>query len=526
MDRSKATKTDFVFTNGGVALWERTGAESHNRAGRPQPDDTVTEEDLAILKSLPESLDKEKLIDCGFVAPAGMNQRSCLPRLEIDLVYTEYFIKVFSLLDQGLYARLGSPKAGDYVLKSEIMLHTKALPLDYYISEGSLTAADAKFVHEALPTNFSLKEWAESSKEEPQKPMWPSVDPHFFMYAADELPVAPLLPPSQINTNGTRSLKRYQHKDVVQDMEGNGILGTVFVECGARYNANQWPLRGPFDPIAESAWVQSIAEESPVPMGIVAHVDLVAGPEMVEKVIIAHKAAARNLVGIRHNLAWHPFLPMVSRKSVGQPPELSKAPSFRNSVREIGKQGLIFETWIYHVNIGEIISLAKDCPETQIVIDRLCGPIGSDRVGATIEKGMEEWKLGTSELAKYANVSIKLCGLSAPITGLGFDRQEKPPSSKEMAKAFMPWIEHCINEFGVSRCMFASNFPQDKASSGYTTLWNAYKLVAAECLEGDELSQRALFYDNAVRIYGLDKAPFGLPASSTEAEDDPKLQKY
>merc|ERR1711972_76955 len=113
-----------------------------------------------------------------------------------------------------------------------------------------------------------------------------------------------------------------------------------------------------------------------------------------------------------------------------------------------------------------------------------------------------------------------------PITGFGWEEKEEPPSSKEIAEAYAPWFEHCIAEFGASRCMFASNFPVDKASSSYTTLWNAYKLIAKKCLPSDEAAQRSLFYDTAIRAYGLDKPPFGLPATSSAAEAATELQRY
>ena len=54
-----------------------------------------------------------------------------------------------------------------------------------------------------------------------------------------------------------------------------------------------------------------------------------------------------------------------------------------------------------------------------------------------------------------------------------------PPSSQELADAWGPWIETCIERFGADRCMFESNFPVDKVSNGYATLWNAFKLMAA-----------------------------------------------
>jgi len=48
--------------------------------------------------------------------------------------------------------------------------------------------------------------------------------------------------------------------------------------------------------------------------------------------------------------------------------------------------------------------------------------------------------------------------------------------------------------------MFESNFPVDRASCDYVTLWNAFKRIAADA-SADE--KAALFRDTARRVYAL-----------------------
>jgi predicted TIM-barrel fold metal-dependent hydrolase len=57
-----------------------------------------------------------------------------------------------------------------------------------------------------------------------------------------------------------------------------------------------------------------------------------------------------------------------------------------------------------------------------------------------------------------------------------------------------------IDCFGPDRCMFESNFPVDKRSIGYNTLYNGFKKIAADC-SVDVKDQ--LFYGTAARVYGL-----------------------
>ena len=61
-------------------------------------------------------------------------------------------------------------------------------------------------------------------------------------------------------------------------------------------------------------------------------------------------------------------------------------------------------------------------------------------------------------------------------------------------------VREAIAIFGVSRCMFASNFPVDGLCVGYQALFDAFKAFVADRPAAD---QRALFHDNAVRIYRI-----------------------
>jgi predicted TIM-barrel fold metal-dependent hydrolase len=67
-------------------------------------------------------------------------------------------------------------------------------------------------------------------------------------------------------------------------------------------------------------------------------------------------------------------------------------------------------------------------------------------------------------------------------------------------KAWAGPIRHCLDLFGPDRCMFESNFPVDKTTLSYATLWNAFDAMSCD-LSASE--RDALFYDNATRVYRL-----------------------
>lgn len=76
-----------------------------------------------------------------------------------------------------------------------------------------------------------------------------------------------------------------------------------------------------------------------------------------------------------------------------------------------------------------------------------------------------------------------------------------PPSSEDIARAWGPYIETCIELFGAKRCNFESNFPVEKMGTGYAVLWNAFKRITAGCSDDEK---RALFSGTAKRFYRID----------------------
>ncbi|MEL7156467.1 MAG: amidohydrolase family protein, partial [Actinomycetota bacterium] len=96
---------------------------------------------------------------------------------------------------------------------------------------------------------------------------------------------------------------------------------------------------------------------------------------------------------------------------------------------------------------------------------------------------------------------LKVGGIGMALFGLGWHKRPTAPSSTELAEAWGPVIEWCIEAFGPDRCMFESNFPVDRRSCSYTVLWNTFQRVAG----GASAAERAdLFHDTAARAYRLD----------------------
>ncbi len=129
---------------------------------------------------------------------------------------------------------------------------------------------------------------------------------------------------------------------------------------------------------------------------------------------------------------------------------------------------LDFDAWVYSTQLEDVIYLAKQFPETSIVLDHLgtpaglFGPIGAN-TGMTQtarENIFFRWK---DDLAKTASLSEclyrKCSGLFMPILGHRFHKEGRLASKQEVFDLAHPMITHALACFGTYRVMFASNFP-------------------------------------------------------------------
>ena len=151
--------------------------------------------------------------------------------------------------------------------------------------------------------------------------------------------------------------------------------------------------------------------------------------------------------------------------------------------------------------IGELTDLARTFPDTKIVLDHCGGPAGTGQYAGRREEIFASWKASISEVARCPNVVVKLGGLAMCLFGYDFHQRAAPPSSEELATAWRPYMETCIEAFGPQRAMFESNFPPDKGQCSYQVIFNAFKRIAASC---SETEKNALFSKTAAEVYRLE----------------------
>jgi predicted TIM-barrel fold metal-dependent hydrolase len=328
-------------------------------------------------------------------------------------------------------------------------------------------------------------DWLALRQEEVLDPARPIVDPHHHLW--------------------DRGGQRYLIEEISSDIaSGHNVIATVYVEARSMYRA-----QGPdaFRPVGEVEFANGAAAMSAsggygpaaVCAGIVGHVNLLLG-EGARAVLEAEIAAAQGRFrGIRHSAAWDADAD-VARIYATRPKGLLLDSTFRKGFACLAPLGLSFDAWLFHPQIGEFTDLARAFPDTRIVLDHCGGPIGIGSYASRREEILPVWKRSILEIAKCPNVVVKLGGLAMRLLGYGFHERPLPPSSEELAAAWRPYIETCIEAFGPERSMFESNFPPDKGQCSYQVIFNAFKRLAAPYSEAEKT---ALFSKTATDFYRL-----------------------
>jgi L-fuconolactonase len=149
-------------------------------------------------------------------------------------------------------------------------------------------------------------------------------------------------------------------------------------------------------------------------------------------------------------------------------------------LRALAERDLVFELMAHTDELERAAASLADWGDLTIVVEHAGWPRDDS------PEEFDLWKRGISALASVGgNVHCKLSGLAMPLHSM-------------QADALSPWIEHCIESFGVDRCMFASNFPVDAMHGTFDELYSGFDRVTSD-LDAD--ARDKLFATNAERLY-------------------------
>ena len=328
------------------------------------------------------------------------------------------------------------------------------------------------------------EDWLAMRTEEVLNPDLPIIDPHHHLWVENGVP--------------------YLGDEIMADLaSGHRVVSTVFVQAHYGYRESGPPE---FAPVGETEKVRAISDycatsgcSTRIAEAIVAFADLTRGAAVIP-IIDAHAEAAQGaLRGIRHGVSRDLNYPdgIVIRPA---PAGLLADPGYRIGLQALAARSLSYDAMLYHRQLPELTAVAKALPQLSIVLDHMGTKLGIEPYDRSPADTFKDWRRSLEELARCPNVRIKIGGFGMIICGARWHERSLPPTSEELAEAWRPQVETCIELFGPDRCMFESNFPVDKAMYSYRTVWNAFKRLTLGASDDERAN---LFAGTAARAYRI-----------------------
>ena len=260
-------------------------------------------------------------------------------------------------------------------------------------------------------------------------------------------------PPIPFRYGDYAALRRpYLPADYFADAAPHRIVKTVYVET-------EW---NPVDPIGEMRYVQTLRRDTGFPSVAVAQAWL-------DRDDVAPTLEA---------LAGFDFVRGIRHKP--RPGQMDDA-RWRAGFAQLAAHGLRFDLQAPWPQLEEAARLARDFPDAPIILNHTGLP--ADRS----PKGIAGWSRALRALAACPNAAVKISGLGVP--GQAWTAQ----SNREVVLA-------AIEIFGIERAMFASNFPVDGLCASFDAIVTGMLAITRDFAAAE---QRALFHDNAIRIYDM-----------------------
>ena len=293
------------------------------------------------------------------------------------------------------------------------------------------------------------------------------VDAHMHLWGLKRIRYPWLTPPLPVGITGDVSpiARDYLLDEYLGDAAGGDVhvRKIVHIEAGA----------DPADALAETQWLQSLADARAYPQAIVAYTALerAGAADLLER-----HAANRNVRGVRQILNWHP-----DPAKTYTPRDLLADEAWWAGFARLKHHGLSFDLQIYPAQMPAAARLASRHPDTALILNHTGMPVEKDAAG------IETWRSGMRLLAAQPNVAVKISGLAM------LDWRWSEASLR-------PFVLETLEIFGAERTMIASNFPVDRLFGSFGQFYAAYTRILAGASPGERAN---LFSGTAERIYRI-----------------------
>ena len=246
--------------------------------------------------------------------------------------------------------------------------------------------------------------------------------------------------------------RNYLAEDFIRDSQPHGVTKAIHVQAAI----------GSKDPVEETKWLQEVYQNTGLPNAIVGHVDL---RDSKAEAVIEHHLNYPNFKGVR-DFSHGEYL---------------INDHFRRGYSLLEKFDLISSISAQWQDMENLADLAKTFPNTKIVLDHAGFP--EERT----TEYFNNWKTGMKKISDWPNIYCKISGL-----GMGDNRWTED--------SIRPYVETCIELFGVDRSLFATNWPIDSLWSDYGSVVRAYRNITGSFSQSEVAK---LFRINAESIYQI-----------------------
>lgn len=200
--------------------------------------------------------------------------------------------------------------------------------------------------------------------------------------------------------------------------------------------------------------------------GVVGWVDF--RDEQVERRLV-HYSTIKAVKGFRHVIQ-------------AEPPGFMTDSRFINGVRLLKKYRFTYDLLLYPHQLKESLDFIRALPDQPMVIDHLAKPY--------IKRGeLDEWKKDISQCASFENIRCKISGMVTEA-----DWQHWKPSD------FRPYLDVVVEQFGIDRLMFGSDWPVCTVAAPYATVVNVIETYFSSFSDQEK---KKVMGENAVRFYNL-----------------------
>ena len=247
--------------------------------------------------------------------------------------------------------------------------------------------------------------------------------------------------------------RNYLPADLAPLLERSGISQTVLVQA--------------HQSVDEANFLLDLAEATDFVAGVVAWVDL-TDPGVGK--VLDRLQERPNLVGIRHLVHDEPDEAWLVRDDV------------KRGLKELARRGLAYDLLLRPQHLKYVPPLAEAVPDLRMVVDHIAKPL--------IASGeMEPWATDIAAVAAIPGIYCKVSGLVTEADHVRWTVED-----------LKPYVSHVVDQFGLDRLMWGSDWPVCLLASSYGYVLTA-ALEAAGDISGDDRAK--LLGANAVDFYRL-----------------------